>query len=136
MGDDTEENIEKLLQWGYGEIEEHEALMRDAVRISQQRWQENLSDEEKNKQFSFLKNSNRKESLTIALAPLKDQIKDDTIHQINELGSKVDYSQAISEDKATALDKLYAMARKVNSTLTAFFLVKSLPESEENNENT
>ncbi len=33
MGKNAEENVENLLHWGYGEIEKHEALMRDALRI-------------------------------------------------------------------------------------------------------
>lgn len=49
MGNDAEENIEKLLRWGYEEIEANEALMRDALRISQLRWQESLSGEDNHK---------------------------------------------------------------------------------------
>ncbi|MDC9622059.1 TetR/AcrR family transcriptional regulator [Xenorhabdus sp. XENO-7] len=82
MGSDVEENVEKLLRWGYGQIEAHEALMRDALRISQLRWQETVSDEKNGDQSSFLKKSNRRESLSLALEPLKSQLNNDTIHKI------------------------------------------------------
>ncbi|MDX7991697.1 TetR/AcrR family transcriptional regulator [Xenorhabdus littoralis] len=82
VGNDAEENIEKLLRWGYGKIETNEALMRDALRISQLRWQESLSSEENNEQCVFLKKSNRRETISAALEPLKDQLKEDTIHKI------------------------------------------------------
>ncbi|QTL40815.1 TetR/AcrR family transcriptional regulator [Xenorhabdus budapestensis] len=81
-GSDAEENVERLFKWGYGQIEKNEALMRDALRISQLRWQEAVSDEKNGGQSSILKKSNRRESLTLALEPLKNQLNDDTIHKI------------------------------------------------------
>ncbi|MEQ2027544.1 TetR/AcrR family transcriptional regulator [Xenorhabdus szentirmaii] len=82
MGADAEKNVEKLLKWGYGQIEEHEALMRDALRISQLRWQETAFDKNNGSHTSFIKKSNRKESLSLALEPLKEQLNDDTVHKI------------------------------------------------------
>ncbi|WP_231571654.1 MULTISPECIES: TetR/AcrR family transcriptional regulator [Xenorhabdus] len=82
IGSDAEENVEKLFKWGYGQIEEHEALMRDALRIAQLRWQETVSKEENCNHLSFIKKSNRRESLSLALEPLKNQLSDDTVHKI------------------------------------------------------
>lgn len=82
IGSNVEENVERLLKWGYGQIEEHEALMRDALRIAQLRWQETVSEKENCNQLSFIKKSNRRESLSLALEPLKNQISDETVHKI------------------------------------------------------
>ncbi|PHM46057.1 hypothetical protein Xmau_00452 [Xenorhabdus mauleonii] len=82
MGNNAEENIERLLTWGYGEIDANEALMRDALRISQLRWQESPSGEGNNKKPVFSKKSNRRETISTALSPLKGQLKDETIHKI------------------------------------------------------
>jgi AcrR family transcriptional regulator len=81
-GPDAEENVEKLFKWGYGQINANEALMRDALRISQLRWQEAVLDEKNCGQPSILKKSNRKEALTVALEPLKNQLNDEIINKI------------------------------------------------------
>ncbi|MBW7983070.1 TetR/AcrR family transcriptional regulator [Enterobacillus tribolii] len=80
MGKNAEENVENLLHWGYGEIEKHEALMRDALRISQQRWLANGVQEEIS--GSMLKKSNRKASLTQALEPLAPSLPEDTRNRL------------------------------------------------------
>ncbi|OWO79726.1 hypothetical protein B5C26_19575 [Photorhabdus luminescens] len=101
MGNNAEENVEKLLRWGYEEIEANEALMRDALRISQLRWQESLLDEDNYKRPVLKKKSNRKETLSTALAPLKGQLKDDTIHKIIMLISVLYGTEAMTILKDT-----------------------------------
>ncbi|CAK9884371.1 MAG: hypothetical protein XXXJIFNMEKO3_00756 [Candidatus Erwinia impunctatus] len=73
FSNDVSENLRILFTWGYGELYAHEALMRDAMRIAQLRWQQaqNDKDEQNGKSDAFiLKNSNRKEALEDVLAPL------------------------------------------------------------------
>ncbi|SQJ09072.1 Uncharacterised protein [Serratia rubidaea] len=63
MGEDAEENISRLLSWGYGELYSHEGLMRDAMRISQHRWQTRHEEQER-EEDTLLKKSNRRDALT------------------------------------------------------------------------
>lgn len=77
MNNTVEKNVEKLLTWGFGELDTHEALMRDALRISQQRWQESFSGDVENNDVRYIKKSNRKIALSEALLPLKSEIPEE-----------------------------------------------------------
>lgn len=97
VGKNAEENVTELFHWGYGEIVEHEALMRDALRISQQRWlaagkQETNDDEPVG---TMLKKSNRKASLSLALAPLEESLPKETLHRLVMLFSVLYGTEAL-----------------------------------------
>lgn len=104
MGDDAEENLAKLMAWGYGELCSHEGLMRDALRISQQRWQESHvegAEEAIDDDFPRLKKSNRKEALTEALAPLKAKLPQEKVQKLVMLMSVMYGTEAMTVLKDT-----------------------------------
>lgn len=108
MGNNAEENVAMLLSWGYGELYSHEALMRDALRISQQRWQEVQSRdvepsavEQVETSNSLLKKSNRKEALTAALTPLEEQLPQEKMQKLIMLMSVLYGTEAMTVLKDT-----------------------------------
>lgn len=101
MGDDPEENITKLLSWGYGELNSHEALMRDAMRISQQRWQSQHQDEDVDEDNSLLKKSNRREALSEALAPMESHLPQEKVQKLVMLMSVLYGTEAMAVLKDT-----------------------------------
>lgn len=101
MGDDPEENIARLMSWGYGELNSHEALMRDAMRIAQQRWQSRHQDEESAEESRLLKKSNRREALTEALAPLESQLPPEKVEKLVMLMSVLYGTEAMTILKDT-----------------------------------
>lgn len=107
MGDDAQENIQNLLSWGYGELCSHEGLMRDAMRIAQQRWQSQHQDEQPEKEHSnLLKKSNRREALSEALAPLESQLPPEKVEKLVMLMSVLYGTEAMTILKDTfGLDK-------------------------------
>lgn len=97
MGDNAEENVAMLMSWGYGELFSHEALMRDAMRISQQRWQQAQSKEEELvDDGSPFKNSNRKEALIDALSPLRSQLPEEKVQKLVMLTSVLYGTEAMT----------------------------------------
>lgn len=108
MNNAAEENVEKLLTWGFGELDTHEALMRDALRISQQRWQESFSGnvEKENNDVNYIKKSNRKIALSEALLPLKNEIPEETRQKLVMLMSVLYGTEAMTVLKDSfGLDK-------------------------------
>lgn len=106
MGDDPEENIASLLSWGYGELNSHEALMRDAMRIAQQRWQSQHKHEDVDEDNWQLKKSNRREALSEALAPLESQLPPEKVQKLVMLMSVLYGTEAMTILKDTfGLDK-------------------------------
>ncbi|QXN65234.1 MULTISPECIES: TetR/AcrR family transcriptional regulator [Serratia] len=106
MNNAAEENVEKLLTWGFGELDTHEALMRDALRISQQRWQESFSGDAENQDVRYIKKSNRKFALTEALEPLKSEIPEETRQKLVMLMSVLYGTEAMTVLKDSfGLDK-------------------------------
>lgn len=101
MGDNAEENITRLLSWGYGELYSHEGLMRDAMRISQQRWQARHEEKECEEHEILLKKSNRREALTDALAPLESQLPAEKIQKLIMLMSVLYGTEAMTVLKDT-----------------------------------
>lgn len=101
MGHDPEENVTKLLDWGYKELDSHEALMRDAMRIAQQRWQSSQTEEKNSESASLLKKSNRKEALKKALAPLESQLPQEDIQKLIMLMSVLYGTEALTILKDT-----------------------------------
>ncbi|WP_049300211.1 hypothetical protein [Serratia marcescens] len=101
MGDDPEENIARLLSWGYGELNSHEALMRDAMRIAQQRWQSQHKDEEVDEDSRQLKKSNRRDALSEALAPLESQLPPEKVQKLVMLMSVLYGTEAMTVLKDT-----------------------------------
>lgn len=96
MNNGAEENVEKLLTWGFSELDSHEALMRDAMRIAQQRWQEFVSEDPENKEGVSLKKSNRKMALSEALSPLEGQLPAETIKKLVMLMSALYGTEALT----------------------------------------
>ncbi|WP_025123853.1 MULTISPECIES: hypothetical protein [unclassified Serratia (in: enterobacteria)] len=96
MDNTAEENVEKLLTWGFGELDTHEALMRDAMRISQQRWQASVSGDSENEEIGSLKKSNRKAALSEALSPLEDQLPEEARHKLVMLMSVLYGTEALT----------------------------------------
>ncbi|MBC3211027.1 TetR/AcrR family transcriptional regulator [Serratia fonticola] len=96
MNSMAEENIEKLLTWGFGELDTHEALMRDAMRISQQRWQAAISENSDPLEVGSLKKSNRKIALTEALSPLENQLPEETRRKLVMLMSVLYGTEAMT----------------------------------------
>jgi len=96
MDNTAEENVEKLLTWGFGELNTHEALMRDAMRISQQRWQASVSGNSESEEIGSLKKSNRKAALSAALSPLEDQLPEETRHKLVMLMSVLYGTEALT----------------------------------------
>lgn len=96
MDSTAEQNVEKLLTWGFNELDSHEALMRDALRISQQRWQEHASEASSNENPGGLKKSNRKISLSEALAPLENQLPKETVQKLMMLMSVLYGTEAVT----------------------------------------
>jgi AcrR family transcriptional regulator len=96
MDNTAEENVEKLLTWGFGELDTHEALMRDAMRISQQRWQASISGNSESEKIGSLKKSNRKAALSAALSPLEDQLPEETRHKLVMLMSVLYGTEALT----------------------------------------
>lgn len=96
MDSNAEENVAKLLTWGFSELDSHEALMRDAMRISQQRWQESVSGDPESKEGVSLKRSNRKVALTEALSPLEGQLPGETIKKLVMLMSALYGTEALT----------------------------------------
>ncbi|OCJ37334.1 hypothetical protein [Serratia sp. 14-2641] len=106
MNNTVEENVEKLLTWGFGELDTHEALMRDALRISQQRWQESFSGDVENNDVRYIKKSNRKIALSEALLPLKSEIPEETRQKLVMLMSVLYGTEAMTVLKDSfGLDK-------------------------------
>ncbi|HDJ1441834.1 TPA: TetR/AcrR family transcriptional regulator [Serratia rubidaea] len=102
MGDDAQENIKNLLSWGYGELCSHEGLMRDAMRIAQQRWQSQHQDQQPDKESSsLLKKSNRREALSEALAPLEQQLPPEKVQKLIMLMSVLYGTEAMTVLKDT-----------------------------------
>lgn len=101
MGEDAEENISRLLSWGYGELYSHEGLMRDAMRISQHRWQTRHEEQEREEEDTLLKKSNRREALTEALAPLESQLPEDKVQKLVMLMSVLYGTEAMTVLKDT-----------------------------------
>lgn len=101
MGSDAEDNINRLLSWGYGELYSHEGLMRDAMRIAQQRWQSLHHDEKADKDSILLKKSNRREALTEALAPLESQLPTEKVQKLVMLMSVLYGTEAMTVLKDT-----------------------------------
>lgn len=100
MGEDAEENISRLLSWGYGELYSHEGLMRDAMRISQHRWQTRHEEQER-EEDTLLKKSNRRDALTEALAPLESQLPQDKVQKLIMLMSVLYGTEAMTVLKDT-----------------------------------
>lgn len=96
MNSNAEGNVEKLLTWGFNELDSHEALMRDALRISQQRWQECEAGKPDNREGILLKKSNRKTALTEALSPLENQLPTETIQKLVMLMSVLYGTEALT----------------------------------------
>lgn len=96
MDSNAEENVEKLLAWGFNELDSHEALMRDALRISQQRWQECASGELESREGILLKKSNRKVALSEALSPLEEQLPQETVQKLTMLMSVLYGTEALT----------------------------------------
>ncbi len=96
MDSNAEENVEKLLTWGFSELDSHEALMRDAMRISQQRWQESVSGDSESKEVVSLKKSNRKMALSEALSPLEGQLPEKTRQKLVMLMSVLYGTEAMT----------------------------------------
>ncbi|MGV3345810.1 TetR/AcrR family transcriptional regulator [Enterobacteriaceae bacterium LUAb1] len=96
MNSTAEENIEKLLAWGFGELDAHEALMRDAMRIAQQRWQTSVSRDSETQEVISLKKSNRKSALTEALLPLGEQLSEKTLQKLVMLMSVLYGTEAMT----------------------------------------
>lgn len=96
MNNEAEENVEKLLSWGFSELDSHEALMRDAMRISQQRWQESISGDSASEGGGSLKKSNRKMALSEALSPLEGQLPGETIKKLVMLMSALYGTEALT----------------------------------------
>lgn len=96
MDNTAEENVEKLLTWGFGELDTHEALMRDAMRISQQRWQASVSSNSESEEIGTLKKSNRKAALSEALSPLEDQLPEETRQKLVMLMSLLYGTEALT----------------------------------------
>ncbi|WP_419236788.1 TetR/AcrR family transcriptional regulator (plasmid) [Serratia fonticola] len=106
MNNTVEKNVEKLLTWGFGELDTHEALMRDALRISQQRWQESFSGNVENNDVRYIKKSNRKIALSEALLPLKNEIPEETRQKLVMLMSVLYGTEAMTVLKDSfGLDK-------------------------------
>ena len=106
MNNTVEKNVEKLLTWGFGELDMHEALMRDALRISQQRWQESFSGNVENNDVRYIKKSNRKIALSEALLPLKNEIPEETRQKLVMLMSVLYGTEAMTVLKDSfGLDK-------------------------------
>lgn len=101
MGDDAEDNIKRLLSWGYGELYSHEGLMRDAMRIAQHRWQNLHQDEKADKESILLKKSNRREALTEALEPLESRLPSDKVQKLVMLMSVLYGTEAMTVLKDT-----------------------------------
>lgn len=101
MGENAEENISRLLSWGYGELYSHEGLMRDAMRISQHRWQTRHEEKENEEEDTLLKKSNRREALTEALAPLESQLPEDKVQKLVMLMSVLYGTEAMTVLKDT-----------------------------------
>lgn len=96
MGTTAEENVEKLLTWGFGELDTYEALMRDAMRISQQRWQALVSGDSESEEIGSLKKSNRKTALSEALSPLEGQLPEETLQKLVMLMSVLYGTEALT----------------------------------------
>lgn len=96
MDNTAEENVEKLLTWGFGELDTHEALMRDAMRISQQRWQASVSGNSESEEIGSLKKSNRKAALSEALSPLEGQLPEETRQKLVMLMSVLYGTEALT----------------------------------------
>ncbi len=100
MAADPEENIARLLSWGYGELFSHEALMRDAMRIAQHRWQ-TRQEEGSPEGENLLKKSNRREALAEALAPLESQLPPEKVQKLIMLMSVLYGTEALTVLKDT-----------------------------------
>ncbi|WP_447870393.1 TetR/AcrR family transcriptional regulator [Serratia fonticola] len=96
MGNTAEENVEKLLTWGFGELDTYEALMRDAMRISQQRWQASVSGDSESEEIGSLKRSNRKAALSEALSPLEGKLPEKTLQKLLMLMSVIYGTEALT----------------------------------------
>ncbi|MDQ9128489.1 TetR/AcrR family transcriptional regulator [Serratia fonticola] len=95
MNDNAEENVEKLLTWGFNELDSHEALMRDALSITQQRWQKHVSEDSEHSGL-LLKRSNRKIALAEALSPLENQLPSETVQKLLMLMSVLYGTEALT----------------------------------------
>ncbi|VTR26101.1 Uncharacterised protein [Serratia fonticola] len=78
------------------ELDTHEALMRDAMRISQQRWQASISDNSESEEIGSLKKSNRKAALSEALSPLEGQLPEETRQKLVMLMSVLYGTEALT----------------------------------------
>nr|WP_181375094.1 TetR/AcrR family transcriptional regulator [Pectobacterium carotovorum]ALG88569.1 TetR-family transcriptional regulator [Pectobacterium carotovorum] len=95
MDSKAEDNVEKLLTWGFNELDSHEALMRDALSITQQRWQKHVSEDSEHSGL-LLKRSNRKIALAEALSPLENQLPSETVQKLLMLMSVLYGTEALT----------------------------------------
>jgi hypothetical protein len=130
MHNEAEENVEKLLTWGFSELDSHEALMRDAMRISQQRWQESVSGDSESKEGVSLKKSNRKMALSEALSPLEGQLPGETIKKLVMLMSVLYGTEAL-----TVLKDSFGLSKNEITDLTIWGAKLMLRQALEENSN-
>jgi hypothetical protein len=130
MHNEAEENVEKLLTWGFSELDSHEALMRDAMRISQQRWQESVSGDPESKEGVSLKKSNRKMALSEALSPLEGQLPSETIKKLVMLMSVLYGTEAL-----TVLKDSFGLSKNEITDLTIWGAKLMLRQALEENGN-
>ncbi|MBC3216973.1 TetR/AcrR family transcriptional regulator [Serratia fonticola] len=130
MDNTAEENVEKLLTWGFGELDTHEALMRDAMRISQQRWQASVSSNSESEEIGSLKKSNRKAALSAALSPLEDQLPEETRQKLVMLMSLLYGTEAL-----TVLKDSFGLNKDEITNLTVWGTKLMLRQALAENEN-
>ncbi|CAI2040437.1 Uncharacterised protein [Serratia fonticola] len=130
MDNTAEENVEKLLTWGFGELDTHEALMRDAMRISQQRWQASVSSNSESEEIGSLKKSNRKAALSEALSPLEDQLPEETRQKLVMLMSLLYGTEAL-----TVLKDSFGLNKDEITNLTVWGTKLMLRQALAENEN-
>lgn len=115
MGSNAEDNIEKLFCWGFHRLGSHEAIMRDAVRIAQQRWQENIAGKNNDTDSPLLRKAHRRIALAEALSPVADRLPDAALQNLLMLMSVL-----CSTETMTVLKDSFMLSNEEISALASW----------------
>ncbi|WP_127956420.1 TetR/AcrR family transcriptional regulator [Serratia microhaemolytica] len=96
VGNSAEDNLETLLTWGFEQLDLHEALMRDAMRIAQQRWQDYMVSDSEMQSKGLVQTNYRKNVLSDALSPLNNQLPKEVIQRLVMLLSVLYGTEALT----------------------------------------
>jgi AcrR family transcriptional regulator len=123
---DVSANVEQLLKWGYQRLDEHRALARDALRLSQEQWAGRIHAQTNE---GFLREkSNRREILEEVFAPLRESLPAEDVDRLVRAVAVLYGTEAM-----VVLTDMFGMSRDEITKLTTWMAVSLLKLSQEKN---